>query len=162
MARRTRLAQLSALSFDGIRCSGDDLIEFLSCHARLERLHLVNMDITGSVPYRSALQVLSQSHTKLKSFESDQIAQNSYRLYLKKMGKIECTTFKGSLPRHPPDFFDDFEKVNGPYRYTFVAEEWEGVQTKLAAMAKDIAVSNKTYMPEFGMDLGYFWRDLKQ
>jgi hypothetical protein len=153
------LPYLEDLTVDGLRCTGADLSLFLNNHNRLKRLDLQNLDITGSKSFASILVEL-KSFNKLTAFRCHQVAQNGFRTSFPTLGKIEMSSYDyGFVPeitvgRHE---FKDFLWVD-VYRYTAVAEEWEGVQRKLGRLSRDVIVTNRTHKPDFDFAM-YHWVD---
>ena len=154
---KTRLLHLKDLRLDGIRCAGDDLCQLLLLHPGLEILMLENFDTTGSTTFASTMEMLSKTHTSLQQFKAHQIAQNGLRLYLRTLGDIRSRSERRPWCNDdPPDFFDDFERIQGPFKYSWTAEQWEGVPRKIGLMCEDVAVSNLSYQPDYGFG-GYRW-----
>lgn len=157
VAARCTLPKLQLLSLTGIRCSGEDLNQFLKIHSTLCQLTLEDFDITGQTPYRAILEMLAETHAQLKYFHSSQIAQNSRRLFFRNFGDVIVDPHSyGPVLSCPKDFFDDFMRVHKPQKYTVTAEEWEGVQSKIALLSTDVAMSHVTYHPEYNIE-PYRW-----
>jgi hypothetical protein len=148
VAANVRFQYLEKFTLQNVRCAGQDLRQFLQFHKSLQTLELATLDVVGTTSFGSVLQVLETGDTKLQLFKCNQIAENSHRLYLESLGKIKIvkgmhgyTTF-----RHEElGFFDDFEFIQGPFKYLWEAEEWEGVQQKIKLIREDLRVSNLLY-----------------
>ena len=113
--------------------------------------------MTGTVGFADCLGVLESNNKQFTSFCSSQIAQNSLRLYYRTLGRLESGSHGGlAFLRETEDFFDDFELIKGPFKYNSDAEEWEGVQQKIGLLCNDLALSTRTYHPEYSFG-GYRW-----
>ncbi|KAM3065373.1 hypothetical protein ACMFMG_011503 [Clarireedia jacksonii] len=163
VAAKVQLKHLEKFGLHNVRCNGDDLREFLRCHRFLQSLELRDLEIYGATSFGSVLQLLETTHTKLESFKCNQITENSYRLYLETLGRIDIAKSEGTyrlLSDSDPEieFFDDFECVQGPYKYSFEAEEWEVVQQKIKRMREDLRVSEILYPTDTEAQI-FYWGD---
>lgn len=131
------------------RCEGEYLNLFLSNHKNLQTLTLGNLDNTGSTPFAETLELLHNEHNLLTSFDCDQIAQNSFRLYFQSLGNTEETPFSSEwLEKKDLSFFDDFMWVRGPFKYHVTVREWDGVQERIGLLKDDIRVSDLDFHSE--------------
>ncbi|KAF2770387.1 hypothetical protein EJ03DRAFT_270493, partial [Teratosphaeria nubilosa] len=146
VAKNVKPPKLESLHLDYIRCTGQDLKDFLQANSSLHRLDLNNIDITGpTVAFADILELLSTTMTSLKSFKCRQVSQNSLRLHFETLGNITNDSNISFLSRHGLDFFQDFTWVSGPSIYDGRAEEWEGVPQKLGLLKNDVVLGWRTY-----------------
>lgn len=159
ISKSIRLPDLQKLRLNGIRCRGEDLVELLRSHPGISELTLKNLDVTGDVSIKFTLTMIKDTHSRLKLFDANQIAQNSRRVFLRSLGLISCTTSHTSSDGEPADFSEyDFVNVS---KYHWRAEEWQGVHQSVGLMSEDLVVSRRLFHTDW--DLGdtnyYTWID---
>lgn len=148
------LPHLEDLTLDGLRCAGADLSLFLNNHNRLKKLELRNLDITGSKSFASILVEL-KSCNKLTTFRCHQVAQNGFRTSFQTLGEMGIKSYDFGEFTQGRHEFKDFLWVD-VFRYSAVAEEWEGVHRKLGHLSSDVIVTNRTHKSDFDFDM-YYW-----
>lgn len=149
IADTVRLTNLKDLSISGMRCRGNKLLKFLKLHPGLQKIKLQDLDITASTSLAATFRMIAKTHSNLRSFDANYNYQNSEALYLRTLGHIafdmDPTTdeFEKEFAKQnfkDRDSSDCFEHVD-IHDELCVAEEWEGVQRKMALMSNDLMVS---------------------
>jgi hypothetical protein len=147
VAANVQLKYLETFTLRNVRCAGQDLRLFLQSHRSIQTLELSSLDVVGTTSFDSVLAVLETGSTKLQYLKCFQIAENSYRLYLESLGYIKTIRMNPAavFSNEEGCFMSDFELIEGPFKYRWEAEEWEGLQQKIKLIREDMRVSTLLY-----------------
>jgi hypothetical protein len=152
------LPHLKVLMIDGLRCKGGDLALFLRTHKSLEAVELNNLDLIG--PHRDdtfadILKELAQFE-HLTNFSCKQIAQHGFRINFPTLCIVQCIEM--GWPWDQRDFGVEITYPNvwvSKNQWQAVAEEWEGVSSKLVGLSRDVVVTALEFHSD--SNLSYTW-----
>jgi hypothetical protein len=149
------LPHLKHLTINGLRCIGTDLQLFLHNHNSLQQLALENLDIERPGTFADVLEKTSGLQF-LTSFRCRQIAQCGLRTAFRTLCYVEASDQRQNFDERAINEDTTWPAILvSQYKYTGVAEEWEGVSGKLRDLSRDVYVTSKSRHSDH--EGGYYW-----